>query len=234
MIELDMDGPKVWAKGAAGDAMDYRRALQHALSENKATKGEKTRLSIKIAACTLLEEYSLSVLRVRDLCERIGIAQGTFYIYFRDRNDLVDGLLEGFVDFVAESMIAHAREGEDDPVRASTEAYCLIFERNAGLMKCLLSYYEEFPEARSIAQKMNATWINTVVRAARRKLKSEGRADAVDDDELYRRAYALGGMVDQYLAYLFLYGDRNVIRVSRDRASVVDTLTRIWQRSMAD
>ena len=52
-------------------------------------------------------------------------------------------------------------------------------------------------------------------------------------DELMRRAYALGGMVDQYLTALFLSQDRTLASVSKDPEAVIDTLSFIWQRGLA-
>jgi uncharacterized protein YgfB (UPF0149 family) len=47
-----------------------------------------------------------------------------------------------------------------------------------------------------------------------------------------RRAYALGGMVDQYLSGLYLSRDDGIVAISGDAAAVVDTLTMIWQKGM--
>ncbi|MCA1940502.1 MAG: hypothetical protein LDL26_05840, partial [Caenispirillum bisanense] len=53
-----------------------------------------------------------------------------------------------------------------------------------------------------------------------------------DRDELLRRAYALGGMVDQYLVALHVHRDPTLAALSADREAVVDTLTLIWKRGM--
>ncbi len=224
--------PAGWSDPDDSDDLDFQLALRARTDDGGMRKGERTRLAIQIAACEILEKASFSAFKVQDLCQRTGIAQGTFYIYFSDRNDLVNRLLEDFVEFVQDRMIMRARQTAGDPARASTKAYFQMFERNRGLMKCLLSYYEEFPDARAILHKMNRGWIATVVAAAKRKLAAEGRTGSIGDDELFRRAYALGGMVDQYLSSLFLYEDENVAAVSRDREAVTDTLTFIWKRTM--
>ncbi|MFX8868184.1 hypothetical protein ABTM84_19655, partial [Acinetobacter baumannii] len=70
-----------------------------------------------------------------------------------------------------------------------------MFAANRGLMKILLNHYEDFPQARAIFQGMNRAWIDTVVTSLRRRLGAE-----IPGDEIVRRTYALGGMVDQYLA----------------------------------
>jgi TetR/AcrR family transcriptional regulator, ethionamide resistance regulator len=60
----------------------------------------------------------------------------------------------------------------------------------------------------------------------------EGRADVIAREELLRRAYALGLMVDQYLIMLLFGRDRTLASVSRDHDAVVATLGLIWERGM--
>ena len=52
-------------------------------------------------------------------------------------------------------------------------------------------------------------------------------------DEITRRAYALGGMVDQYLSNLFFSQDPGLIEISQDREAVLETLSLIWDRGMS-
>mgnify|MGYP001792614228 CR=1 FL=1 len=122
--------------------------------------------------------------------------------------------------------------GSPNPVRAATLTYSHLFEQNRGLMKCLMNHYEEFPQARAIFQEMNRGWIETVVKSRKKKGKTAYKPRTTDD-ELFRRCYALGGMVDQYLSYLFLYGDDNVTAIAGDLNAVVNTLTFIWNQTFA-
>lgn len=55
---------------------------------------------------------------------------------------------------------------------------------------------------------------------------------ALPREELLRRAYALGGMVDQYLTALHLTRDPALIAVSANREAMIDTLTSIWTKGM--
>lgn len=48
-----------------------------------------------------------------------------------------------------------------------------------------------------------------------------------------RRAYALGGMVDQHLSDLLLSKDPNLAEISQDREAVLETLSLIWERGMS-
>jgi hypothetical protein len=130
-------------------------------------------------------------------------------------------------------MRAASENRPDETIRAATRAYFELFVQNRGLMRCLVHHLDGFSEAQSAFQRLNRDWIETVVAAVERKLQRDGRADAIARPELLRRAFALGGMVDQYLSSLFLSKDPNLAAVSQDREAVLDTLTLIWERGMA-
>ena len=107
-------------------------------------------------------------------------------------------------------------------------AYYRLVENNSGMMKCIISHYEDFPEISPIAAEMNNTWTTLVVRSVQKWLLVNNRANEIDEKELFRRCYALGGMVDQYMSYLFLSKDENVIYFSDSPDEVIYTLTHIW------
>ena len=117
-----------------------------------------------------------------------------------------------------------------DPMRAATATYVALFEQNPGLMKCLINHLDGFPEAKKAFQTLNRQWLENVVAVTERRLALEGRSLA--HDELMRRAYALGGMTDQYLTGLLLSNDPNMASFSSDRDAVIDTLNLLWRRGM--
>lgn len=196
-------------------------------------KGERTGLRIRVAACELLDATSPDRLRIQDVCERAGIAQGTLYLYFSDRDALLAALLQEFVSFLHAGMTLSTRDSRsaDESVRLATLAYCRHFEANRGLMRCLVHFHESFPKARAVVDAWNRTWIETIVRSVRDRSRHAGGADVAVRD-LRRRAYALGGMVDQYLAAIYLQRDPNVVAVAGDMRAIAGTLTYIWCRTL--
>ena len=61
-----------------------------------------------------------------------------------------------------------------------------------------------------------------------------GGSEPPDIDEMLRRAYALGGMVDQYLSALFVTEDPWIAAISQDQDDVISTLTNIWMKGMKE
>ncbi|PWK62350.1 TetR/AcrR family transcriptional regulator [Roseicyclus mahoneyensis] len=200
------------------------------LAEGRAglPKGERTRRDLMIAGAHLLARQPLEDLTVAAVCARAGVAHGTFYIYFPNRNLLAGAVLEAFVDHLQIEMRAAAR-GAPDPVRATTAAYMRLFAENAGLMRCLVVGLDALPAARLAFQRLNHDWIATVVTAARRRDGANARPEA----DLTRRAHALGGMVDQYLTALHVTQDPQIIALSQDRDAVLDLFTDLWTKGMA-
>lgn len=210
---------------------DTARFADALISEAAAgRKRDRTRATIATAACRLLDGCPLATLTIAEICKAAGIAHGTFYIYFADRNALLGDLLLEFVEFIQVTMRAAAHQPHGDPIRATTAAYYDLFEANPGLMKCLVNHVEDLPEATRAFQKLNHDWATTVMASLRR----QGGMAAIADDELTRRVYAMGGMVDQYLTALLLNGDTALARVSGDREAVIDTLTTLWKKGLAE
>jgi AcrR family transcriptional regulator len=190
-------------------------------------KGERTRKYLVATCARLLAVEAFDRLTVSALCKEAGVAHGTFYVYFENLNAISAEVLGLFVDYLQIQMRAASRL-PGDASRNATAAYMHLFEQHRGLMKCLVTGVDAFPEARAAFQRLNNEWTRTVVRALRRRGGGAGHSD----EDLLRRAYALGGMVDQYLTALFVNDDPFLHAVSQDREEVLDMLTDLWKRGM--
>lgn len=208
----------------------FERVLSAAAGQGR--KSERTQLGFQAAACRLLERTAPSDIKVADICREAGTAHGTFYIYFRDIRHLLSDTLTGFVSYLKSEMLQASRAGGGDSIRSTTAAYVSLFDQNAGLMRCLVSRMDSFPEATAAFESLNRDWAETVTDARMRRASRDPGASPPQREELLRRAYALGGMVDQYLIMLLFGGDRSLADVSRDRAAVIETLSLIWERGM--
>lgn len=233
-------GTRTKKQKASGSTVDgawsYSQSLLDASRQEGLRKGTRTELRIRWAACELLEKSSLDALKVRDICAHLEIAQGTLYQYFPDRDTLLEKLLQDFVAYLKEKMEVAALHSthHEESVRLANATYARLFERNRGLMKCLLNHYEAFPKAKDILQSFNRDWIERVVDSVKKRRRASGSGRKASDAELLRRAYALGGMVDQYLSSLYLYGDENIIAVAGDIDDAARNLTFIWTQAFRD
>ena len=215
--------------------LSYRDFLQTKADEEGMRKGIRTGLRIRGAACELLEGTTPDKLKIQDICTLTGIAQGTMYQYFADRDHLLATLLQEFAAFLHDRMEASTlgSTSPEESMQLATQMYCRLFEANKGLMKCLLHHYDAFPQARGIVAAWNKAWIDTIVGAIRKRQRFT-KGKHTGEVELRRRAYALGGMVDQYLAGIYLHGDAHLAAVAGDTRSVVRTLTFIWFKAFEE
>lgn len=194
-------------------------------------KRDRTEAAISAAASRLLDQVPLSALTIAEISKAANVAVGTFYIYFPDRNALLESLLLRFVGFVQITMRHAARSAEEGRrIWLTTAAYYDLFASNPGLMKCLVNRSEDVPQAARVFQKLNHEWITTVVASLRRR----GQGLELSDDELFRRAYAMGGMVDQYLTALLLNGDPELTSLSSDRITTINTLSDLWKKGLME
>lgn len=196
-----------------------------------ARKSERTRARLQAAVCELLEDAIPADLRVDHVCAKAGTSHGTFYVYFTDIRTLLTQTMAEFIEFLEHSLLEAGRNATDRP-RAVTLAYFNLFEANRGLMRCLVARAGDLPEAHALFEAHNRRWAELVTEAASRHAVVSGYP-VPDRDELLRRAYALGGMVDQYLVSLFFGSDTILAGLSHDREKVVDTFATIWTRGLA-
>ncbi|MEH6442502.1 MAG: TetR/AcrR family transcriptional regulator [Oceanospirillaceae bacterium] len=209
---------------------NYARNIVATNADKK--KRDRTKAAIQFAMCQLLEKKPLSTITIADVCITAKIAHGTFYIYFTDREMLVDELLTGFVDFIQSTMLLESSDVPTDPVKKTTAAYIELFEKNTGLMKCLLNHHEDFTVPSEQFHKLNVTWARIVVSAAIKKISEKPSDSDSLEEELLRRAFALGGMVDQYLATVYIHKDSVLKNISQDKQKVIETLSFIWKQGM--
>lgn len=228
---MPFPSPILAAAAAAPSPIAFADAL--AALGASARKADRTRLRLQEAACRLLDRMPADTVRVADICAEAGVAHGTFYVYFQDLRHLLAETLRAFVDFLQATLHRAARSAGGDRVRETTAAYVALFEGNAGLMRCLVSRPEEFPDASDAFQGLNRDWTETVVEARLRQMRRAGQPAPPSREDLLRRAYALGGMVDQYLIMLLFGRDETLASLSGDREAMIDTLSLIWTRGMA-
>lgn len=205
---------------------------RHHIAEGSrgAGKGKRTRAAIQIALCECLDRLPFSEVTVSEICKAAGLSNGTFYIYFQNRKDLAAEVLLQFTGYVQSTMRAASQGDPEQSARAATAAYVHLFEQNLGLMRCMLRHLDEFPEAKAVFHTLNHEWLGDVAAKKVRSLERDGHT--VDPDEWMRRAYALGGMTDSYLAGLLLDRDPNMEPFSQDREAIIDTLDLLWNRGM--
>lgn len=210
-------------EGSFGDA------LAAASVADGLRKGERTRLRLLAATADLLQTTFFHSLRVSDICARARVSQGTFYLYFTDKADIVASLLSDFAATVFDAL-DEASAGAGDAhaaIHAPTLAYVRIFRFNRGLLRCLTQMTEESGEFERIYRDLNAGWNRRAARAIEARLGEVGAAETA-----LAMAYALSSMVDEFLANLYVREDPRLAFLADRPDEAAAILSRLWYRAV--
>lgn len=213
-------------KGAASDIpLSYGDFLALDADDRK-RKGERTRDKLKAAAARLLESQGYRDLRVTDINEAAGVSNALFYVYFENKEVIAKEVLSGFLGFLDTFRERDAgHETVDQAIYYGNLRYAQIFKANAGLMRCLFQFSDEFPDFGNQWRAWNAAWWQRASRSLGRNAEIAFATAA----ETRLALAALGSMVDGLLRMAMIERDE---KVSNDPAQLAIMLTQLWVRSL--
>lgn len=212
-----------------GPAAGFERVLAAQAQRPGLRKGERTRLRLLAATAAELQRCYVHTLRVTDIAAGAGVAAGTFYVYFRDRGDAAEAMLDAFARHVFDALEAAAAPGAplEASVHATTRAYVELFAGNPGLFRALMQMTETSSRFEAIYRTLNARWNRRTAAAIARR---QGRTAPAESDLL--TAYALGGMVDEFLANLYVRRDPALDARIDSPAEAAQVLAATWLRAV--
>lgn len=196
-------------------------------------KGERTRLRIRLATAKVLERDGYLAARVADITTEAGLAEGSFYVYFKDKTEAaLDVLTELAVEF---TLLEHEYVGDDSPIAAIQTAnrhWFAICRYNAGLMRCVLQLGDEVPAFAQLAQQSNLTWYEVVARSVMRR-HPEG---AIAKNDVLLAVHMLGAMMDELTRKLIIYPEPSFLKLmgklKLDDSGLADAASVIWYRTL--
>ncbi len=103
--------------GSAGDKAPRRRATP-----------EERQEAILKAALDVFSEHGFAAARLDDVAQRAGVAKGTLYLYFPDKETLFERMLQSVAAPVL-ALLARLAEAEDMPPAAAIGAVLTFFEK---------------------------------------------------------------------------------------------------------
>ncbi|HEY8383765.1 MAG TPA: TetR/AcrR family transcriptional regulator [Microvirga sp.] len=205
--------------------LDVLRA--EAKSSEGLRKTERTRARLRLAALEVLEREGWHALSVERITDALGLARGTFYRYYSDRDAIVLDVVSAF----EEALVTHApkaRRAADVYARIITfnTYYVEVFRLNADLFRAILQLRHSAPAFRSRGQQLNHQWAQRIIRSL------QGQSHGASEPGLRVLIYAMQSMVDDLLKQVFI--DRNAHL--QDFADTPEDLARylsvIWHRAV--
>ncbi len=223
-------------KSQSGSDLSYISFMEDKLANDPPTKkGDRTRARLRIACARLLEQRGYHTMRVSDITEEAGVAEGLFYTYFEDKLEITLQVLTTMLeDVFSKQSLAfepapyHSGDHLYDAVFRANVKWILICRANAGLMRCVLQVGDQEPEFWKLFQQLNSKWYERVATAVVRH--HPGRKPAM------MFALLLGAMMDEIVRRLIIYPDPALYKVldelNGDDELIAHASTLVWLRMM--
>lgn len=115
-------------------------ALLHPKEPPPTRRGRRTRAALVDAARYVFEQVGYLDARLSDITARAGCSTGTFYTYFRGKDEVMAAVLQQLEEDMLEASGHRTGWNGVSPVtliRSNNRAYLEAYQRNAMLMRCL-------------------------------------------------------------------------------------------------
>lgn len=185
---------------------------------------DAARAEILAAARLFLSDRPFRELTVDEVMARTGLSRPSFYVYFRDRHQLLLSLV-GEIGGELFAMAERWLKGGEDPVegaRAALEGIVAVYSEHGTALKAISDASTTDPEVEAIYRAL----LERFVEATAEHIEEEIAAGRMLPFDARETARALVWMNDRYLTEAF----GTVPPTPTER--VLDTLERIWLRAL--
>lgn len=192
-------------------------------------KGARTRDRLTIATAKMLESSGYHTMRVTDITDCAGLAEGSFYVYFKDKKDASLATLSAFIgDFVDLILPEDTVHIAFDSIRTANRRWFELCRANRGLMRCIYQLGDEDVDFARLVQKSTRRWYDQVSRNVQLD-----RSDAQGKSVLLT-IYFLGSMMDEIVRKLIIFPDREFYKLLKSwnagDVAVADAASVMWIR----
>ncbi|HEX9992307.1 MAG TPA: TetR/AcrR family transcriptional regulator [Acidimicrobiales bacterium] len=147
------------------------------------------------AARSVFEEKGYQGATVGAITDRANTAHGTFYLYFRNKEDAFNRVIAGLFDeMLAASETRFVGGGPRVAIEDVVARYLTIYTHNAGLFRTLFEAVMANPSISESWVAMRRRWVERMARGLN-GLQRTGRMRTVDTE---LAAYVLAGMTEWF------------------------------------
>lgn len=209
--------------------VNFRGYLQGRASA-KTSKTERTSLRLQIAAVALLEQPGYHAMTIDEICDKSGLAKGTFYLHFDSKKAITLAILDEFVEL--QTRMAPAMDDDRhmlENIRAIVGWCSDFFRENTGLQRALMQLADTIPEVAAIWQKYTRFLAAHVMKT----IRADWNTKAVDEDLMFFTIYLLGNMLDQLLyAVCAVHRQAHLEQVAGSPEHMVEVVSLLWYRAL--
>jgi AcrR family transcriptional regulator len=185
---------------------------------------EAAQREIIAAAEQLLQERPFRELTVDEVMRRTGLSRPSFYVYFKDRHELVLRLVQ---HLAAEILVVanrwyEATQPGPEMLRQALEGTVSVYGDHSAVLRALADAAVDDPDVESAYGQLVQGFVDVTARHIAGEMEA-GRVLTVDPDEAGK---ALIWMIERYLYHAF--GPTNPVPPTR----VIDTVHTIMVRTL--
>jgi len=158
---------------------------------------KRTRAQLGDALLSLIIEKPINEVTVQDVLDRSGVGRSTFYLHYRDKDDLLISQLENFLEFMSNALC----DRRDTSHRVAPVAEMFEHIGNQNRLYRVLSDSGHLKEFFDLAQGYFA-------RGIERRLAESGRLTHLPARELAARSAALSGSLLSLLRWWLDRGEK--------------------------
>jgi AcrR family transcriptional regulator len=187
-----------------------------------------TRRQLLDAAGAVFEERGYKATTVGAITNRANTAHGTFYLYFRNKEDAFCQVIESvIVDEVAGNVVVPLDDAPRPAMEDGIRAFLGVYEKHTGLWRALLEGMLQSP-------RVEQMWLDLrrdlVVRLSD-TFAAQQRSGRVREFDTMTVAHALAAMTE-WSAFTHLVLGEPAPDRPRDPEALVTTLADLWYRSI--
>jgi AcrR family transcriptional regulator len=154
------------------------------------------------ALLTLIQENSIDEVTVQQVLDRAAVGRSTFYLHYRDKDDLLLSQLEGFLEIMSTSL--SVREDKSHRVMPVAELFAHIGSQN--------KLYRSLADSGRLTDFYDLAQ-GYFSRGIEQRLKESGRASSIPKRELAAHASALAGGLLAMLRWWLDQGEKETPNV---------------------
>lgn len=165
-----------------------------------------------------------------DIVQEAGVARGTFYIYFKDKFDILKVLAARVnEDLFSESHLTlDPSLSTYERIRMSLRRVVDMWTVHAGLFRSMNQMALMSPEFLALDQRLRLEFIEQISRSLQSSI-ARGRAKPIDTDVA---AKALSAMMDRFCMLWFACDEPPYAEAAGEIDHVIDNLALLWFRSV--
>jgi AcrR family transcriptional regulator len=188
----------------------------------------ETRERMLAAAREVFAEKGYQAASVGAITKRADTAHGTFYLYFKNKDDAFGQVLRSIQEQITNDSRAALSEDRYGSLAGAIRGFLVVFVQYRGLMRAFLEGMMLSPEIEASWRAMRADFTTRIAH----RLEREHDAGAVRALDPLAAAQALSSMAEWYAFTHLVLGDPTSPTTEDDVDDAVATLADLWYHAV--